>query len=344
LNQSKLEVMGLFKKNKKWGNFSGNINVYEDLDTSDIAKLLKEEHLHSLQFYNFQNPNRKTWQVLNEFYQSDPQFGLHIFWYGAVDFSFLEYIPSVRNLSVTSYLTTDFTPLLKMTNLKRLSIGETKSTSIDLSFISEFKSLESIYIDGMKRGLQNIAKLSELETLTLRGVKLPNLDLITGLKNLRELNLLFGSYKSLDAISTAKNLKILEISRTRQIPNYDFLSSLEGLVTLCFEGMSTMEVLPDFRGLRNLKRIEIDNNSRLRDIGSLEQLENLEQLVLFFPENFKAELRKTLLTQLTKILLNSKTIKLTTLMNFMDDKTKNQLNAKGNESWNHSIANVDTSD
>lgn len=141
-----------------------------------------------------------------------------------------------------------------MLNLKKLSICETKSTSIDLSFISEFKSLESLYIDGMKKGLQSIAKLSELKILTLRGVKLANLDLITGLKNLRELNLLFGSYKNLDAISTAKNLKILEISRARQIPNYDFLNSLEGLVSLCFEGMSTMEFLPDLRGLKNLKK------------------------------------------------------------------------------------------
>ena len=336
--------MGLFKQNKKWGNFSGNINIYEDLETSDISKLLREEHLHSLPFYNFKNPNRKTWQVLNEFYESNPQFGLHIFWYDVVDFSFLDYIPSVRNLSVTSFLTTDFTPLLKMLNLKKLSIGETKSTSIDLSFISEFKSLESLYIDGMKKGLQSIAKLSELKILTLRGVKLENLDLITGLKNLRELNLLFGSYKNLDAISTAKNLKILEISRTRQIPNYDFLNSLEGLASLCFEGMSTMEVLPDLRGLKKLKKIQIDNNSRLRDIGSLEQLDKLEQLVIFFPENFKAELRKILLTQLTRILLKSKTIKLSTLMNLLDEKIKNDLNAKGIEGWNYSIGKLEISD
>lgn len=196
----------------------------------------------------------------------------------------------------------------------------------------------------MKKGLQSIAKLSELKILTLRGVKLAKLDLIIGLKNLRELNLLFGSYKNLDAISTAKNLKILEISRTRQIPNYDFLNSLEGLVSLCFEEMSTMEVLPDLRGLKNLKKIQIDNNSRLRDIGSLEQLDKLEQLVIFFPENFKAKLRKTLLTQLTRILLNSKTIKLSTLMNLLDEKIKNDLNAKGIKGWNYSIAKLEISD
>lgn len=330
--------MGLFKQHEKWKNFNGNINIYEDLDSSDLAKLLREDHIHSLQFYRFKNPARKTWEVLNEFYRANPQFGHHIFWHDPVDFSFLDYIPSVSDLSVTSFLTTDFTPLLKMTNLQRLRIGETKSTSIDLSFISEFKSLKSLYIDGMKKGLQCIAELLELQTLTLRGIKLANLDFITGLKNLGELHLLFGSYKNLEAISTAKNLRTLEMSRTRQIPNYYFLNSLESLDSLCFEGMSTIEVLPDLSGLKNLKKIRIDNNSRLRDISSLEQLDKLEQLVMFFPENFKAELRKTLIIQLTKILLESNTIKMSTLLDVIDEQTKIKLTAKGIDSWNYAAA------
>lgn len=335
--------MKLFKQNKKWGNFSGNINIYEDLETSDIEELLKEEHLHSLQFYNFQNPNRKTWQVLNEFYRRNPQFGLHVFWYEAVDFSFLDYIPSVRNLSVTSYLTADFTPLLKLPDLKRLSIGETKSTSVDLTFVSEFRSLESLYIDGMKKGLDSISKLSILKVLTLRGIKLANLNMIIGLENLRELNLLYGSYKNLEAISSAKNLQMLEISRTRQIPNFNFLDSLENLISLTFEGMSKMEVLPDLKGLVSLKKIQIDNNSRLTDISAVEQLKKLEQLVIFFPENFKAEFRRTILSQMTRVLLNSTTIKFSTLINFMEEPTQIALKIKGIENWNYSIAKLETS-
>lgn len=104
-----------------------------------------------------------------------------------------------------------------------------------------------------------------------------------------------------------------------------------------------MEVLPDLKGLVNLKKIQIDNNSRLKDISSVEQLEKLEQLVIFFPENFKAELRRTILSQMTRILLNSNTIKFSTLINFLEEPTKIALKIKGIENWNYSIAKLETS-
>lgn len=333
--------MGLFNRSEKWENFSGNINIYENLKYSDIALLAKEERIHSIQFYKFKNPSRKTWEVLDEFYLKNPELGLHVFWYDTIDFSFLDLIPSIKILSITSYLTADFTPLLKIPNLKKISIGETKSTDVDLSFISEFKNLDSLYIDGMKKGLDSISKLSLLKVLTLRGIKLSSLDLIIGLKNLRELNLLFGSYKNLDAISTIVNLEKLEISRTRQIPNFDFLDFLTNLKSLCFEGMSKMERLPNLQGLKALRKIQIDNNSRLIDISAIEQLKNLEQLVLFFPENFKAEFRKTLIAQFLKILLRSESIKYTTLINLMDEQTKQKLSLKGIESWNFSNPKIE---
>lgn len=333
--------MGLFNRSEKWENFSGNINIYENLKYSDIPLLVKEERIHSIQFYMFKNPSRKTWEVLNEFYQQNPELGLHIFWYDIVDFSFLDLIPSIKILSISSYLTIDFTPLLKIPNLKKLSIGETKSTHVDLSFISEFKNLESLYIDGMKKGLDSISNLSLLKILTLRGIKLSSLDLIIGLKNLRELNLLFGSYKNLDAISTLVNLETLEISRTRQIPNFDFLDFLTNLTSLSFEGMSKMETLPNLRGLKDLRKIMIDNNSRLIDISAIEQLKNLEQLVLFFPENFKADFRKTLMIQYLEILLSSESIKYATLINLMDEQTKQKLSLKGIKTWNFSNSKLE---
>lgn len=333
--------MGLFKKNKKWENFDGNINIYENLKYADIPKLLKEERIHSLQFYMFTSPNRKTWDVLNEFYQNNPHLGLHVFWYHSIDFSFLELIPSIRKLSISSFLTTDFTPILKLQNLRSLDIGETKSTYVDLSFISELKNLESVYIDGMKKGLDSISQLSLLKTLTLRGIKLPSLDLIRELKHLQELRLLFGSYKNLDAIAESRNLEKLEISRTRQISNFDFLDSLTNLISLCFEGMSRMEALPNFRGLRNLRKIQIDNNSSLIDISAIEQLDKLEQLVLFFPENFKADFRKRLMSQLIEILLRSESIKYTTLMNLMDEHDRLKLSSKGIERWNFSNPKIE---
>ena len=327
--------MNIFNRKPKWKNFGGNINILRDIKKSDISKIISEERIHSLQFYEFKTPNNRTWETLNEFFKKYPDIRLRILWYNQMDFSFYQLIPSLRKLSIASYLTKDFTPLLANCELTSLGIEETKSVATDLSFIRKFSKLESLYIDGMKKGLESISELSELKTLTLRGVKMKDLDIIHGLNKLRELNLLYGSYKNLDGIANLADLEVLEISRTRQIPNYNFLNSLSNLRSLCFEGMSQLERLPSLRGLKNLTKIQIDNNSRLADINSVSELQSLQEFLLFFPENFKAALRKKLRKQAFEIILASKTIKSTNLLRTADDGMKVKLKEKGIKQWGY---------
>lgn len=329
--------MGIFDKKEKWGNFSGNINIYTDLKSSDIPKLISEKDIHSLQFFQFTNPKKRTWDVLNEFYQKYPEIGLRIVWYEKIDWDFYYQLPALRNFDISSYHTLDYKPLLKNRDLTDLGIGETKSIAVDLSFIKEFQNLTTLWIDGMKKGLESASGLSKLERLTFRGVKMKNLDLINDLKNLKQLRLLFGSYKNLDSIANVKSIKTLEISRTRQIPDYDFLKSMDNLNSLYFEGMSRMESLPDLSGLINLKRIQIENNSRLTDITNLNQLQNLEIFLLFFPENFKAAYRKELFKQATDFLLNSKTVKYTNLFFWLEDDLIERLKEKGIQKWDYGM-------
>ncbi|PCJ62700.1 MAG: hypothetical protein COA58_16860 [Bacteroidetes bacterium] len=329
--------MGIFDKKEKWGNFNGNINIYDDLKLSDIPKLIKEKDIHSIQFFQFNNAKNKTWDVLNAFYEERPEIGLRIVWYDEMNFDFYSKLPALRNIDISSFHTSDYTPLLQNKLLTDLGIGETKSNVVDLSFIKEFKSLKTLWIDGMKKGLESTSELSKLERLTFRGVKMNNLDLINNLENLKQLRLLFGSYKNLDAISNVKSIKTLEISRTRQIPNYEFLKSMDNLNSLYFEGMSKMERLPDLSGLTNLKRIQIDNNSRLTDLTNLNQLPNLETFLLFFPENFKAAYRKDLFNQAIDFLLESKTVKYTNLFFWLEDDIKKRLEEKGIKKWDYGM-------
>ena len=329
--------MGIFSKKEKWGNYNGNINIYDNLKISDIPKLIKEKDIHSLQFFKFTDPNKKTWDVLNEFYIKHPEIGLRIVWNGQVNFDFYSQIPSLRNFDISSFNTFDYTPLLQNKKLTDLGIGETKSIAVNLSFIKEFENLTTLWIDGMKKGLESVSELSKLERLTFRGVKMNDIDLIGNLENLKQLKLLFGSYKNLDGISNVKSIKTLEISRTRQIPNYDFLKTMGNLNSLYFEGMSKMKKLPDLSGLINLKRIQIDNNSKLVDITNLNQLSNLETFLLFFPEKFKASYRKELLKQAIDFLLNSKSVKYTNLFLWADDDIKGKLKDKGVEKWDYGM-------
>jgi uncharacterized protein YcfL len=329
--------MAVFETKMKWGNFSGNINIYRDLKKSDISKLAAEKNIHSVQFYQFINPKRKTWAVLNEFYREHPQIGLRVHWYDQINFDFYAQLTSLKNIDISSFNTSDYTPLLQNRKLTDLGIGKTKSSVVDLSFIGEFTKLTTLYIDGMKKGLESASELSKLERLTLRGVKMNNLSLIENLKNLKQLRLLFGSYKDLDSIATSKSLKTLELSRARQIPNYDFFEPMDNLNSLYLEGMSKMEKLPSLSGLKNLKRFQIDNNSRLIDITNINQLSRLEIFILTFPENFKSEYRKKVISQALDFLLNSNTIKYTNLYLFLNKNMKEKLRANGIQEWHYSL-------
>lgn len=329
--------MGIFNRKKKWGNFNGNINIYSDLKKSDIPKIIAEKNIHSLQLYEFKNPNNRTWETLNEFYRKYPEIGLRVLWYDTQDLSFYDLIPNIRNFTIASFNTKDYSRLNSNTKIKHFGIEETKSKAVDLSFIKEFQDLESLYVDGMKKGLENGRYLPNLKTLTFRGVKLDNLDFLTELKKLQELNLLFGSYKNLDSLSKLKQLKSIEFSRVRQIPNFDFLNSLENLEKIEFEGMSKMESIPDLSKLENLKRVHIHNNLRLNDIKSVGEIPNLKLLQLSFAENQKSSERKNLISQSVEILMKSSTLEYTNVLHWTDEKTTKELTEKGIKMWSWDI-------
>lgn len=339
--------MPFYKKNmsskekltEKWENFSGNINIYEDLIELDIEKLIKERNIHSLQFYTFKNPSEKTWETLNNFYSKYPEIGLTIFWYDVVDFGFLDKLLNLKNFGINSYLTKDFNPIIKLNQLKKFHIGETKSVAIDVSFIKNFMYLEILNIDGMKKGIENIKYLTNLTSLNLRGVKLKNLEWIVSNQKLKLLKLMFGSYQTLQSLAQLKNLEYLGISRVRQIENYDFLKELKNLKFLHFEGLATMETLPSFQGLNNLRKLKIENLSRLKNIEEIGNLEKLEELVFSFPENFNASDRNKLLDNLYEIALKLPNLKMTTLLFWNQHKNYKNLEYKGVKIYENSKSN-----
>lgn len=328
-----------FKKEDKWENFSGNINIYQDLVESDIEILIQEKNIHSLQFYSFKNPSEKTWQTLNKFYENYPEIGLTIFWYDTVDFAFLNKIPNVRKFGVDSYLTKEFKPIEILSQLTKLHLGETKSIAVNIDFIRIFKNLETLNIDGMKKGIENIKYLTQISSLNLRGVKLKNVNWISSLEKLRLLKLMFGSYQSLESLSELKNLEYLGISRVRQIENYDFLNGLINLKFLHFEGLASMDTLPSFQGLKNLKKIQIQNLSKIENIKEIESLKNLEELLFLFPENIKASDKNLLLDKLYEIALKLPNLKMTNILFWKEHKKYKALIDKGVKVYEHSKSN-----
>ena len=329
--------MGIFSKKEKWENFNGNINIYSDLKYSDIPKIIAEKNIYAIQLYQFQYPKKETWETLNKLFEEYPQIGLRVLWYETQDLSFYKEIPNIRKFTIASYNTKDYSTLVNNTNLKHFGIEETKSTAVDISFIKEFQDLESLYVDGMKQGLENVKHLKKLNTLIFRGIKLENLNFLNELRNLNELQLLFGSYKNLESLSNLTQIKSIAFSRVRQIPNFNFLNSMKSLQKIEFEGMSKMEEIPDLSNLKQLKKIQIHNNLRLQDIKSIGKIPNLKLFQLSFAENSKVAERKNLIEQAVKILMESKSIEYTNIMHWTDELTTKKLIDKGIKVWKWNI-------
>ncbi len=323
----------IFSKKEKWKNFSGNVNIIDNISTSDITKIISEPHLHSLQFYEFKNPAEKTWRTLNELFKLHPEIGMRVLWYDENDFSFFSKIPNIRSITIASFLSKDFTPFGQNKDLKHFGIEETKSTATDISFIENFQQLDSLYVDGMKKGIESVQHLKKLNKLTFRGIKKENLDFLTELRELSELNLLFGSYKNLESLTKIQSLKSIEFSRVRQIPNFDFLNSLYNLEILEFEGMSKLEDIPRLDKLEKLKRLHVHNNVRLKGFQEVKRIPNLKVFQISFAENSKASERKNLIDQAVDIVLNSPSIEYTNIMHWTDEHITNQLKEKGIKKW-----------
>lgn len=68
----------------------------------------------------------------------------------------------------------------------------------------------------MKKELESIQNLQNLCPLNFRGMRLRNLDFISGLQNLRLLKQWFGSFESLNSFEKLSELGYPGISRTRK--------------------------------------------------------------------------------------------------------------------------------
>lgn len=324
-----LTVMFTATENK-WKDFGGNINIYDDLVDEDIADILTTRDIHTIQFYQFKKPKPETFKVLNDkLFSKRPDIGLSIFWYDPLDWKFMDYIPNVKNLKIQSFLTKDFSALRQKSDLIQLLISETKSSAVDIGFISEFKDLKTLSVDGMKKGISKIESLNNIENLNLRGVKLKDLNFIKNFRRLRLIKLMFGHYDDLSILNQLPSLVYIGLSRVRGVEDYRFLIDQQTIEFLHFEGMSRIEILPSLTGTKSLKKIDIENMARLSDLKGLSDADSLEEFVLTFPENVNRQLARKVLTQAIDILVNLPQIKRTNILQWTDWIDTSKLKEKG---------------
>ncbi len=320
----------------KWENFNGIINIYEDLDSQDVQKFSHESKIKSVQFHQFESPSLNTWDILNTFYDTNPNIELAINWYSTDNLNFLSNLPSLRKLSIKVFNINDLS-IIGSLDLDSLLIGETKSTTLDISFIENLTDLKTLSIDGMKKGIEKIASLTKLKSLNLRGIKASNIDWISNLTNLELLKLMYGSYSDLSGIEALERLKYIGLSRVKRIEDFQFIDSLKNLEFMHFEGLSDLVSIPKFDVIQKLKKIKLDNLKSLSDIGAIKNANNLLEFLFLLPNSMTKEIRTSLLKQAFQILADLPNIQYTNLFYWSKYKEEiSVLQKKGVFAYHHS--------
>ncbi len=270
-------------------------------------------------------------------------------YHSVFDFRALDLLPHVANLAVDCLQRADNTEALSelahlerlslgvfeledreilkspnLRSLRELAIGDTRHKAIDLSFLSAFSKLDTLFIYGHHRGLGALASLPLLHTLTLsaQGKRTP-LDVVCNIPSLRRLRLTLGGRSSIAEID-APNLQELELVRVQGLADLGDLSRFPALESFEIEDQIRIERLAFSSDHAQLRTLRIVNCKSLHEVVGLPALSHLELLVIY-----KTALSADALLALA-LPPRVKTLSLCTGKNKEDDRIQETLRARGN--------------
>jgi hypothetical protein len=189
-------------------------------------------------------------------------------------------LPSLNRISIGIFELED-NEILRFANLSAvrfLSIGDTRTKAVELSFLGEYSNLECLRISGHTRGLEAVAKAPSLNSLALNCIgKKTRLGFVSRVPNLRALSLLLGGRSSIAEIEL-RQLQDLEIVRVQGLSDLGEISRFPELTSFAIEDQIRIENLSFSPCCSKLNSVRIFNCKSLRTISGLKNLTQLEHL------------------------------------------------------------------
>jgi hypothetical protein len=189
------------------------------------------------------------------------------FWFdgvrGVSDLESLGALPRLETLRFSVESLTDFRFLESVaTSLTRLHVGWTRSRRPSLAPIARFRRLTHLSVGGHRRGFGALAELGALVELRLSRMKDPGFTALTGLPNLRRLEIDLGGAKDLSGVARLAQIRRLGLCWIRGLTDLSFLSGMTNLEVLELDRLTAPE-LPDLSRLTRLGRLEVAGLTRL---------------------------------------------------------------------------------
>lgn len=217
-----------------------------------------------------------------EFLKDYPEMPVHICMHsvrrdGPLDLSFLRHFKGHGHFSVDVKTLADISQLpLLGPGLSSLKIGATTSKTLDLSVLAAFPDLRVLHLTGHSKNIVTLSKLTSLEELMLRSVKLSDLSLLLPLRGLRSLDIKLGGMRDISLLPEFKALQYLEIWRTRGLRELSAIGATTSLEHVFLQAMNKIESVPDLSKLTKLHTFRLMTMRGIRDLAPIAAAPALE--------------------------------------------------------------------
>jgi hypothetical protein len=253
----------------------------------EVRSPLTEEQLSPLddrcKVVQFCTPlSDKDFLKLAEFLSAYSDVPLRVYGHNTVkDLEFLRYFPYLREFETDVWTLGSFEGLRHLSaDLIYLGLGATKSKAHSLRAIERFTELRDLSVEGHTKDISAVKFCSQLESLTLRSVTLPDLSVLTGLNRLKYLRLKLGGTKNLSLLPSIKNLVYLELWAILGLSDLNVIGELNKLQYIFLQSLKRVSALPTLRGLSALRRVHLEALKGLQDLSPVSQAPNLAEVIV----------------------------------------------------------------
>jgi hypothetical protein len=206
------------------------------------------------------------------------------------DLKFLKHYPFLRRFHADVYnlRSVDGVEYLPV-SLRSFGLSQTKSKALSLKFLTRFVELQDLSLESHTKDFSVIGELTQLRSLTLRSITVPDLSPLLPLKNLSSLAIKLGGTKDLRLLPQIGALKYLELWMIRGLSDISVIGNVTTLQNVFLQALKNVSELPSFSRLTKLRRITLDTMKGLSSLARIADAPELEELVVLACTQFDSE-------------------------------------------------------
>ena len=172
----------------------------------------------------------------------------------------------------------EFLSKLHLESMTKICIGENHKKNIDLSYLSQCRVLEELFIVGHTKNIDVLSSLPKLKKLSLSSIgKKQNLRFVNEIDALQSLMLILGGRESFEEVNN-QNIEKIQIIRVRGLNRLGDISRFSKLRYLQIEDQIKIKELSFIKPLATLTDFKILNCKALARLHGIDMLENLRKL------------------------------------------------------------------